>query len=63
MQEFLEGNSLFVVLSIVIIIWIGISLYLFLLDRKVRKLERTVVKESGLNSDGTNSNSEEIGRK
>jgi CcmD family protein len=38
--NFLEKNSYYVVLIITLIIWLGILLYLFRLDRKVKKLEQ-----------------------
>jgi CcmD family protein len=40
MYQFLEQNSLFVVLGIVLIIWAGISVYLFFIDSNIRKLEQ-----------------------
>jgi CcmD family protein len=38
--NFLEKNSYYVVLIITLIIWLGIFLYLFRLDKKVKKLEQ-----------------------
>jgi CcmD family protein len=40
MEAFLHDNSLFVVLGIAIILWLGISVYLFMIDSKISKLER-----------------------
>ena len=40
LYEFLETNSMYVVLLIVLIIWIGIFAYLWGLDKKVKKMER-----------------------
>lgn len=40
MYDFLENNSIFVVLGIVMIIWFGIVAYLFIIDKKVTKLEK-----------------------
>ena len=37
--DFLETNSMYVVLFIVLIIWIGIFAYLWGLDKKLKKLE------------------------
>ncbi len=34
-----RGNSLYIVLSIVVIIWTGIFLYLYNLDKRLKKLE------------------------
>jgi len=42
MQHFLETNSLYVVFCIILIIWAGISLFLFYLESKLKKLERKV---------------------
>lgn len=39
LYEFLETNSMYVVLLIVLIIWIGIFAYLWGLDKKVKKME------------------------
>lgn len=40
MHDFLEQNSMYVVLIIALIIWIGIFFYLFKIDRNLKKLER-----------------------
>lgn len=37
--NFLESNSIFIVLVISIIIWIGIFIYIYRLDKKVKNLE------------------------
>ncbi len=42
MEEFLSQNSIYVVLAIVLIIWIGIFGYVVKLDRKISQLERTI---------------------
>ncbi len=39
LYDFLETNSMYVVLFIVLIIWIGIFAYIWGLDKKVRKME------------------------
>lgn len=39
MFELMNQEPLYVVLTIVLICWIGIVLYLFRLDRKIAKLE------------------------
>lgn len=46
MQEFLENNSLYVVLGIVLMIWTGIVAFLFTVDRKLKKLELRLNSES-----------------
>ena len=40
LYDFLETNSMYVVLLIVLIIWIGIFVYLWGLDKKVKKMEK-----------------------
>lgn len=44
MIEFLIKHSIYIVLVIVLIIWLGISLYLFSLDKKINKLEKGLNK-------------------
>ncbi|MGA2296974.1 MAG: CcmD family protein [FCB group bacterium] len=39
MQNFLQNNSIYIVLMIVLLIWAGIALYLLMVDRKISKLE------------------------
>lgn len=39
LYDFLETNSMYVVLFIVLIIWIGIFGYMWKIDRKLNKLE------------------------
>lgn len=36
--SFLDGHSLYVVLIIVLVIWLGIFIYLYRLDKKVNRL-------------------------
>ena len=43
MIEFLIKHSIYIVLIIVLIIWAGISFYLFSLDKKISKLEKNVL--------------------
>ncbi len=38
LYNFLNNNALYVVLLIVLVIWVGIFLYLFRLDKKVSSL-------------------------
>jgi len=38
LYDFLDAHSLYVVLTIVLVIWLGIFLYLFRLDKKVSRL-------------------------
>jgi hypothetical protein len=39
MYQFLEQNSLYVVMTIVLVIWIGISYELFKIEKKLKKIE------------------------
>ncbi|MBL0173891.1 MAG: CcmD family protein [Ignavibacteria bacterium] len=39
MYEFLEQNSIYVVMTIVLMVWSGVFLYLLRIDGQVRKLE------------------------
>ena len=38
--EFLSQNSLFVVLIVVLLIWAGILVYLFRIEKRVTRIER-----------------------
>jgi CcmD family protein len=42
MLDFLVQNSIYVVLIIVLIIWSGVFLYLFRLDKKLTEIEKLV---------------------
>lgn len=42
MEEFLHKNSIYLVLGIALMIWFGLAIYLFMIDRKVTKLEKNV---------------------
>ncbi|MBP7214942.1 MAG: CcmD family protein [Candidatus Kapabacteria bacterium] len=39
MMEFLENNTLYIVLIISLIIWIGIAYYLWRIDNRLKKSE------------------------
>ncbi|RCK77293.1 MAG: hypothetical protein IGBAC_1602 [Ignavibacteriae bacterium] len=41
-MEFLQNNSLYIVLIITIICWLGIFIYLLNLDKKIKKLEKDI---------------------
>lgn len=49
MEEFLHNNSLYVVLGIAIIIWVGIAFYMFRLDSKISKLEKQFEDSAAIN--------------
>lgn len=40
MYDFLEKNAMYIVLFIALIIWIGLFLYMFRLDSRIKKLEK-----------------------
>jgi len=40
MEQFFHNNSIFIVLTIAIMILIGLTIYLFAIDRKIAKLEK-----------------------
>jgi len=40
MQQLMADNTLYVVLSIILIIWLGLALYLLKIDKNVNKLEK-----------------------
>ncbi len=42
MEEFIHNNSIFLVLSIALIIWFGLAIYLFAIDKKVTNLEKKI---------------------
>lgn len=51
MEAFLNDNSLYVVLGIAIILWIGIAIYMFTIDSKLGKLERQLEDSLLINKD------------
>jgi CcmD family protein len=55
MEAFLHDNSLFVVLGIALILWIGISIYLFMIDKKLSRIEKQI-EDIGLTNRDENSN-------
>lgn len=40
MYDFLERNAMYIVLLIALIIWIGLFIYMFRLDKRIKKLEK-----------------------
>lgn len=45
MFDFLSDNSIYVVLLIALIIWLGVFLYLFNLEKKLNKLESITLEK------------------
>ncbi|MGB9663800.1 MAG: CcmD family protein [Ignavibacteria bacterium] len=39
LYDFLNKNSLYIVMLIVLLVWIGIFLFVYKLDKKVKKIE------------------------
>lgn len=44
MLDFMAENQLFIVMTIILLIWVGIVVYLVHLDRKVKELEQSMKK-------------------
>jgi CcmD family protein len=44
MESFFQQNQMYVVLTVVLLIWAGIVFYLWRIDRKVQKLENQTKK-------------------
>ncbi len=44
MENFLQQNQMYVVLTVVLLIWAGILAYLWRIDRKVAKIENQMKK-------------------
>jgi len=42
LYNFLNQNSLYIVMLIVLLVWIGIFLFVYKLDKKVKKIEERI---------------------
>ena len=42
LYQFLEKNSIFIVLIIVLIVWGGIFFYLYSLDKRIKNVEKDI---------------------
>jgi len=42
LQEFLQNNAIYIVMIIVLIVWTGIFLYLFNLDKRLKNIEKEI---------------------
>jgi CcmD family protein len=40
MYDFLEKNAMYIVLLIALIIWVGLFIYIFRIDKKLKKIEK-----------------------
>lgn len=50
MHQFLVENSIYVVLLVVLIIWLGITSFLFIVEKKITRLEREL-EEKGIKNE------------
>jgi len=41
-MEFLEKNAIYIVMIIVLIVWFGIFLYLWNLDKRIKNVEKEI---------------------
>ncbi|MCH7964625.1 MAG: CcmD family protein [Bacteroidetes bacterium] len=42
MESFLSNNAIYIVMIIVLIVWSGIFLYLFSLDKRIKNIEKEI---------------------
>ena len=42
LYQFLEKNSIFIVMIIVLIVWGGVFFYLFSLDKRIKNVEKEI---------------------
>jgi CcmD family protein len=42
MQELLKSDGMIIVISVLLLIWISITLYIFAIDKKLNRLEKTI---------------------
>jgi len=40
LESFLSNNAIYIVMIIVLVVWAGIFLYLFSLDKRMKKIEK-----------------------
>jgi len=45
MQEFMNDNTLYVILFIVLVIWLGIAVYINKVDRNLKNVEKVIETE------------------
>ncbi len=50
MESFLSNNAIYIVMIIVLIVWSGIFLYLFSMDKRIKNIE-TSMNETELKED------------
>lgn len=54
-MNFLEQNTLYIVLIISLMIWLGIFIYIMFVDKKITRLEKMVLIDSKSKTDKSNS--------
>ncbi len=54
MIDFLEANSIYIVLVVVLLIWTGLFIFIFKLDVKVSRLEQAIMTKPANKSDQSN---------
>ncbi len=42
LYQFLEKNSIFIVMIIVLIVWAGVFFYLYSLDKRIKNVEKEI---------------------
>jgi CcmD family protein len=42
LYQFLEKNSIFIVMIIVLIVWTGVFFYLYSLDKRIKNVEKEI---------------------
>ena len=42
MESFLSNNAIYIVMIIVLIVWSGIFLYLFSMDKRIKSIEKEI---------------------
>lgn len=45
LYQFLHNNAIYIVLTIVLIVWIGIFLYLLNLDKRIKNVEKELTEK------------------
>jgi len=42
LYNFLQSNAIYIVMIIVLIVWVGIFLYMFALDKRLKSIEKEI---------------------
>jgi CcmD family protein len=50
-MDFLQNNSIYVVLLITLVIWLGLGFFMFSIDNKVSRLEKIIINQKDTNSE------------